>query len=156
MRTMHRKGFTPVLVGVGSAVVGATLVLLQGAVVPEDTDDPGTHAEPAKVVRPEGGDRATVTLTTEAAERIDLQTAAVDQRRGTGALVVPYGALLYDPEGGTWVYTRTDPLSFRRSPVVVDAIKGERVLVDRGPARGTTVVTVGAAELWGAEFGVGH
>jgi hypothetical protein len=89
-----------------------------------------------------------VTFTAEGARRVDLQTASV--RRN----VVPYAALIYDPEGKTYVYTSPKPLEYLRKEVKVDRIEGDRVLVSRGPPAGTEVVTVGAAEVYGTELEV--
>jgi multidrug efflux pump subunit AcrA (membrane-fusion protein) len=89
-----------------------------------------------------------VTFTAEGARRVDLQTAPV--RRN----VVPYAALIYDPEGKTYVYTSPKPLEYLREEVKVDRIEGDRVLVSRGPPAGTEVVTVGAAEVYGTELEV--
>jgi multidrug efflux pump subunit AcrA (membrane-fusion protein) len=89
-----------------------------------------------------------VTFTAEGAKRVDLQTASV--RRN----VVPYAALIYDPEGKTYVYTSPKPLEYLREEVKVDRIEGDRVLVSRGPPAGTEVVTVGAAEVYGTELEV--
>jgi ABC-type oligopeptide transport system substrate-binding subunit len=89
-----------------------------------------------------------VTFTEEGARRVDLQTASV--RRN----VVPYAALIYDPEGKTYVYTSPKPLEYLRKEVKVDRIEGDRVLVSRGPPAGTEVVTVGAAEVYGTELEV--
>jgi multidrug efflux pump subunit AcrA (membrane-fusion protein) len=89
-----------------------------------------------------------VTFTAEGAKRVDLQTAPV--RRN----VVPYAALIYDPEGKTYVYTSPKPLEYLREEVKVDRIEGDRVLVSRGPPAGTEVVTVGAAEVYGTELEV--
>ncbi len=61
---------------------------------------------------------------------------------------------MYDPEGGTWVYTNPEPLVFERAAITVDFIDGETAALLKGPAEGTLVVTVGSAELYGAEFGV--
>ena len=71
-------------------------------------------------------------------------------------LVIPYAALLYDANGATWTYTSPEARVFERAPVTVDFIKGDRVVLTEGPSAGTKVVTVGAQELLGAEFGVGH
>ena len=89
-----------------------------------------------------------VKFTAEGARRVDLQTASV--RRN----VVPYAALIYDPEGKTYVYTSPKPLEYLREEVKVDRIEGDRVLVSRGPPAGTEVVTVGAAEVYGTELEV--
>ena len=93
-----------------------------------------------------------VTFTAEGARRVDLQTAAV--RRSGKRKVVPYAALIYDPEGKTYVYTSPKPLEYLRDEVKVDRIEGDRVLVSRGPPAGTEVVTVGAAEVYGTELEV--
>jgi hypothetical protein len=41
-------------------------------------------------------------------------------------------------------------------PVVVETIEGDRVILADGPASGTALVTVGAAELMGVENKYGH
>ncbi len=68
--------------------------------------------------------------------------------------VIPYAAVLYDPQGKTWTYTNPGPLTFVREPITVDRIEGDKAFLSDGPAPGTLVVTVGAAELFGAETGV--
>ena len=70
-------------------------------------------------------------------------------------LVVPYSSLIYDIYGDTWVYVNPESRQFLRVPVVVDYIQGENVYLVDGPAAGTTVVTVGVAELHGTDTGVG-
>jgi hypothetical protein len=76
---------------------------------------------------------------------------------GSGAqrLVVPYGAVIYDLHGETWVYTNPEPLVFVRHPIRVDYIEGDLAVLLEGPPAGTEVATVGVAELFGTEFGVG-
>jgi hypothetical protein len=99
-----------------------------------------------------------VRLTAKAAERLGLATAAVEEIRiGSGALrtVIPYGAIIYDPKGATFTYTSPEPLVYVRQDIVVDFIEGDRVYLIKGPNAGTPVVTVGAAELYGIEFGLG-
>jgi hypothetical protein len=107
--------------------------------------------EPAKLQPVKGGDddASIVTFTAEAADRTRLQTARVG-RHGAG-LVVPYASLVYDEEGKTLVFTSPKRLSFLRAAVKVERIKGDRVLLSKGPPAGTAVVTVGTAEVYGAE-----
>jgi hypothetical protein len=113
----------------------------------------GVSAEPAaKVEEVAGTDTSRITLSAEAAKRLDIQTAVVKQ--GAGGTVVPYAAVYYSPSGETWAYVSTKPLVFERKPIVVDRIEGDEAVLSDGPAVGTRVATVGVAELSGAEAGI--
>ncbi len=68
---------------------------------------------------------------------------------------VPLDAIVYDAAGGTWVYERLDSLSFARRRVDLARVSGGLASLARGPAAGTRIVTAGAAELFGTEFGAG-
>lgn len=96
-------------------------------------------------------------LTEKAAQRLDIQTAPVREESvgGTPHLVVPYAAVIYDLNGGTWLYASTEPLTFVRTPIVVATIEGDMAMLTEGPAVGTSVATVGVAELYGADTGIG-
>lgn len=76
--------------------------------------------------------------------------------KGKTRKVVPYSALIYDPNGETWVYTSSSPRTFVRQEVEVDYIEGDMAVLDEGPSPGTVIAVVGVAELYGAEFKVGH
>jgi hypothetical protein len=93
-----------------------------------------------------------VTFTALAARRVGLATATV-MPSGTHTSI-PYAALIYNDEGHTYAYVSRKPLVYVREPIGVDHITGDRVVLRRGPALGTTVVTTGAAEVYSAEFGV--
>jgi hypothetical protein len=113
----------------------------------EVEEEEATGYEPAKLESVKGSDDLKrVTFTREGAERVGLKTARVR------ADVVPYAAVLYDAEGKTYVYTSPKPLSYLREEVVVDRIEGDRAFLSKGPAAGTEVVTVGAAEVYGTEL----
>ncbi len=143
------------------------------------------HAAPAHVEKIEGTSLSKVTLTARAAERLGIQTGSVHEfvtqagavagRDGGGPVlqgdpgtrgvrsaapgsrtVVPYAAVLYDSHGDTWVYTNPEPLVFIRHKVKIEYIEGDRAVLSEGPAVGMKVVTIGAAELLGTEFEVGH
>ncbi len=86
-------------------------------------------------------------------ERVSVSLPVTGPRQK--ALVVPLSAVLYDVAGDAWVYVRTDSLVFTRRRIEVANIVGDRVLVTRGLAPGTPVVTAGAVELFGTEFGPG-
>ena len=94
-----------------------------------------------------------LTLSEKAAQRLGVETAQVS---GSGTnLTVPYAAIVYDAKGATWTYVASQPLVFMREQVTVDTIEGDVAHISAGPPTGTLVVTIGAAELYGAEIGVG-
>jgi len=72
--------------------------------------------------------------------------------RASARLGVPYSAVLYDARGDTWVYTSPEARVFVRQQVRVDRIEGDWVVLTDGPPAGTTIVTVGGAELFAAEL----
>ncbi len=113
------------------------------------------HVEhPVEVKKIEGSDLSTVTLTERAMQRLDVKTDQV--REQAGKRVVPYSSLIYDPKGQTWVYINPQPRTFVRHKVDVDKIEGDWAILNDGPAAGTIVASVAVAEIYGAEFKVGH
>jgi uncharacterized iron-regulated membrane protein len=114
----------------------------------------GDHYQPATLSAIPDSEVQRVMVTAEGARRLGLETAAVHAT--AGGAVLPYAALLYDAEGGAFTYTSPAPRTFVRRPVEIARIDGTRVLMSKGPAPGTKVVTTGAAEVLGAEFEVGH
>ena len=94
-----------------------------------------------------------LTLSEKAAERLGVATAEV---AGSGSsLTIPYAAIVYDAQGATWAYVTSQPFVYMRESVTVEDIKGAVAHISAGPPTGTQVVTTGAAELYGAEIGVG-
>jgi hypothetical protein len=80
----------------------------------------------------------------------------VEPGSNTPKKVVPYSAILYDLTGDTWVYTNPEPSVFVRERVDVERIDKDLAVLNKGPAVGTQVVTIGAAELYGAESRPGN
>ncbi len=72
------------------------------------------------------------------------------------SLVVPFKAVLYDIHGGAWVYEQTAEHVYVRRRVSVEYVDGDSAILVSGPEPGSKVVTDGAVELFGTEFGVGH
>lgn len=70
----------------------------------------------------------------------------------SGGNVIPFSAIIYDINGGTWVYTNPSPNVYVRQRVELKSVIGNNAVLNRGPAAGTKIVTVGAAELFGTEF----
>jgi hypothetical protein len=119
------------------------------------------HAEhPAEIKKIEGTDLSQVILTERAVQRLDVKTdqvrEAIVKRSTSPRQVVPYSSLIYDQKGQTWVYTSPQPRTFVRAKVDVDYIEGDTVVLKDGPPTGTVVASVAVAELYGAEFKVGH
>jgi hypothetical protein len=116
-----------------------------------------TAVKPATIEKIAGSNLSRVILTAEAARRLDLRTEPIRDVLESGSMrrVMPYAAIVYDIEGATWAYTSPQPLTFVRHGVSVDSIKGNLAFLVDGPPSGTDVVTVGVAELYGAEFGIG-
>lgn len=115
-----------------------------------------TYVSPATVEEVDDG-LYELTLTERAAERTGLETTEVATTTVDGAerLTVPYSAVMYHYDGSTWTYTSPEPLKYLRAPIEIDYIEGDVAILLDGPPVGTSVVTVGAAELYGVEFGIG-
>jgi biotin carboxyl carrier protein len=88
------------------------------------------------------------------AERVRVELPLIGT--GTHRQVIPYGAVLYDLSGESWVYTNPEPLVFVRAPIEIDYVEADLAILASGPPIGTAIVTTGSAELYGAEFGVGE
>ena len=71
----------------------------------------------------------------------------------TNVKSVPWSALIYDIYGGQWVYEQVGERQYVRRRVEVGWVDHDRMALLRGPAVGAQIVTAGAAELSGTEFG---
>jgi hypothetical protein len=111
------------------------------------------HVEPATIESIEGTGLYRMTLTDRAAERVGLETTSVAEQQVDGKIqrTIPYSAVIYDADGGTWAYTTDEHLTFVRDEISAERIDGDTAYLSDGPAAGTEVVTVGAAELVGLE-----
>jgi RND family efflux transporter MFP subunit len=70
-------------------------------------------------------------------------------------IIIPFSAIVYDIQGSTWVYTNPSPNTYVRQRVELQTVIDNKAVMTRGPKAGTKIVTVGAAELFGTEFGGG-
>jgi hypothetical protein len=143
-----------------AALVMASLPLSACQQRPATATAAAKHEPPAAVERVAGTELSRVTLSEMAIQRIALKTDEVREakvsRSTTKQKVVPYSALIYDARGNTWIYTSPQPRTFVRHKVQVNYIDRTVVVLKDGPPAGTVVVSVGAAELYGTEFKVGH
>jgi cobalt-zinc-cadmium efflux system membrane fusion protein len=92
-------------------------------------------------------------LTLHPGERVSV---SVPMQGSEECLQVPYSAILFDMQGGTWVYEEIEPLAYTRRRVLVDYVVDQDACLAQGPKRGTAVVASGGPEIFGEEFGVGH
>jgi hypothetical protein len=142
------------------AVAGVALQLSATAALSASTNGNGNgdgankKNRPAQIAAIDGSKVKQLTLTEKAAKRLDIQTGEVAE--GSGKLTAPYASVVYDPGGETWVYTVPKPLTYVRQKVVIETINGDKAYLKNGPPPGTPVVTVGVAELYGTEKGLGH
>ena len=136
------------------ASVVAVVVAMGATTGCTEVEEAAPHVhQPAHLEPIDGSDVQTVKFDERGAEQVSLQTASV-QRQGDHR-VVPYAALIYDGQGASWVYTSPEPLTYVRVAVDVVRIEDDRVLLRGGPPAGTSVVTTGAAEVYGAELEIG-
>jgi RND family efflux transporter MFP subunit len=85
-------------------------------------------------------------------ERVSVRLPLAGSEQG---LVVPTAAIVYDLNGGTWLYEAVGKNVFTRRRVDIKSQIGDKTLLARGIEAGKHVVTAGAAELFGTEFGAG-
>jgi RND family efflux transporter MFP subunit len=140
------------------------LVARQNTVRVRGVDGQGTVRQATRVSAPPTADPLASTAdlyfelpNTDGQLRPGQRMSVVLPSRTTGrkGIVVPAAAVLYDIHGGAWVYVTTSPHEYRRQRVELIQTEGPRVMLARGPSAGTKVVSAGAAELFGTEFGAG-
>lgn len=145
---------------VATALVTVSLALFGCGSPAADTADEAE--EPAVVEKIEGaGDLHRITLTTRAAERLGIATIEVAPTAAGGRSQIPYSSVFYDAKGDAWAYVADgESRTFVRHAITVADIvadaAGDFAILAEGPGPGTLVVSVGVAELFGAEFEVGH
>lgn len=141
-RPPHFALLAPFALVAAIAFVGCTT----GAAI--STEEPPVLVEPIA-----GTEIQRLTLSESAAERLNVQTATVELA-GDGR-VVPSAAVIIDTTGTYWVYTNPEPLVFVRQEIDPVHEEGLEAFFENGPESGTSVVTIGVPELYGAEFGIG-
>jgi len=115
----------------------------------------------AKLQSVPGSKTGQIVLSQVGAQRIGIQTGSAvglsiprhpAARHAT--VVIPYSAVVYDPTGATFAFTRVAPLRYQEVPITIDRIVGNSAYLVRGPKAGSAVVSVGAEELYGVQTGV--
>lgn len=80
---------------------------------------------------------------------------AMGSSASTTLRTVPYSAVVYDIQGGSWVYEQAANRRYMRRRVQIHHTANGIAYLASGPAPGTPILVEGAAELWGVEFGAG-
>jgi hypothetical protein len=109
---------------------------------------------PAKVTAIDGSKVKQVALNEQAAGRLGIKMTPIAEE--AGSKVIPYAAVVYDENGATFAFTSPAAFTYVRTAITVATITGDKAFLSDGPATGTEVVTVGTAELYGAEQGLGY
>lgn len=135
-----------------AAAAGVLLAAIAAAGCSDEARGAETPDPPAVLDEDTASGIPRITLTEQASTRLGIELGAVSGE--PDALVVPYDAVMYEPDGSTWVYTRPQPLTYERSEIGVNWIENGLALLDYGPPPGTEVVVVGGAELGGIEEGL--
>ena len=98
--------------------------------------------------------RGTSASTLTIANSVPVTDAAQTMPGSETRKIIPYSAVIYDLSGQAWAYVNTAPRTYVRQPITIDYSQGAQTVLKDGPPSGTQVVSVGAAELFGAETGV--
>jgi hypothetical protein len=132
--------------GAGLAVVGCAVVLGACDEVPSNLRE----NQPYKVEGPEDAAIKRVVMEDATAALLPVRTTTV--KREGGRKVVPHNAVIYNPDGGSFVYTRPKAENYVRAPIEIVRVSGDTAVLADGPAVGTEIVTTGSAELLATEY----
>jgi len=130
----------------GLAVIAAAAVL--GAC--SEVESNVRENQPYTVEGPEDAAIKRVKMEDATAALLPVETATV--RKEGSRKVIPHDALIYSPDGGSFVYTKPRAETYIRAPVDVLRVTGNRAVLTDGPRAGTTIVTTGSAELLATEY----
>jgi 3D (Asp-Asp-Asp) domain-containing protein len=149
MNRQFRRRFGVVFAGLALILAGLQLSACSSASEEATAPDQAASVEPIK-----GTSYNTVSLSAKATARLGIKTAKLSEKRVAGKRrkVIPYAAVSYTPNGGTFVYTSPKAHTFVRRPVSVKTVRNGEAILSHGPPAGTTVVTVGSPELFGVEY----
>ena len=133
---------------------GVLAAVMAGAGCSRHAADPPPPPPPA-VLEPASGSKLPVVKLSEQAFRA-VQVQTVPAQAASAGVVIPTAAVIYSPDGAAWTYVGLTPRSYVRQAIVIARISGSEAFLSSGPPAGTPVVTMGAPELLGAEYGVGE
>jgi hypothetical protein len=141
-----RVSRVPRRLGAGLALVASALVLGACEEVPSNLRE----NQPYTVEGPEDAAIKTVKMEDATAALLPVELTTV--RREGGRKVVSHDAVIYNPDGGSFVYTKPKAETYIRAPIEIVRVKGDDASLSNGPPAGTKIVTTGSAELLATEY----
>ena len=132
--------------GAGLAVIAAGVLLAACDEVPSNLRE----AQPYTVEGPEDAAIKRVKMADATAALLPVELTSV--RREGERKVVPHDAVIYNPDGDSFVYTKPDAETYVRAPIEITRVQGNTAVLSEGPKAGTTIVTTGSAELLATEY----
>jgi hypothetical protein len=130
----------------GLAVLASGLVLAACSEVESNLRE----AQPYTVEGPEDAAIKRVKMEDATAALLPVETTSV--RREGKRKIVPHDAVIYNPDGDVFVYTKPAAETYVRAPIEVVRVTGNKAVLSDGPPAGTTIVTTGSAELLATEY----
>jgi hypothetical protein len=138
-----------------AARLSAVLATVVASVASCSRQSAESTPQPPAVLDPAPGVTMPVVRLSEPAYKA-VRVASELTQAAPGGVVIPTKAVIYSPDGAAWTYVALAPLAYVRQAIVIDRISGTEAFLSSGPAVGTPVVTIGAPELLGTEYGVGE
>jgi cobalt-zinc-cadmium efflux system membrane fusion protein len=83
----------------------------------------------------------------------ERMTVHVKVKGASEQRVVPWSSIMHDIYGGTWLYENTAPHTYVRRRAQVRYVVDDLAILENDLAIGAKIVTAGAVELYGTEFG---
>jgi len=106
--------------------------------------------QPYTVEGPEDAAIKRVKMEDATAALLPVELATVRERGNR--TVAPHSAVIYNPDGDAFVYTKPKAETYIRAPIDIVRVNGDRAVLSDGPPVGTTIVTTGSAELLATEY----
>ena len=144
--SLSRRSSTLRRLGAGLVVIAAAF----GGTACDEVPSNLRENQPYEVQGPEDAAIKTVKMEDATAALVPVKTTKV--RREGDRKVVPHNAVIYNPDGDVFVYTKPKAETYIREPIEVVRVNGNRAVLSDGPASGTTIVTTGSAELLATEY----
>ena len=132
--------------GAGLAVIASGLSLAACSEVASNLRE----NQPYEVIGAEDAPIKTVRMDDATAALVPVRLTAV--RQAGARKVVPHNAVIYNPDGDAFVYTKPKAETYIRGPIEIVRVHGDDATLSKGPAAGTRIVTTGSAELLATEY----